>query len=147
MANSHRLGATGLAAGGAVAAWVEFVLLRRRVGSAASRIGVGSALMRLLPAVIAAGVVMAVLAELLTDIEPLLAAPVVVGVPGLLYLFIAGHIKRVTGAMRIVHWKGSSPYFERNADGEWSYAGTFETGAPLRTSTYHWLAKSRLLKQ
>ena len=101
LANSHRLGAAGLAAGGAVAAWVEFALLRRRVGSVAARVGVGSALRRLLPALFASGILMAVLAEVLIDMEPLLAAPLTVGVPGVVYLLLAARTGNTTATTLI----------------------------------------------
>jgi putative peptidoglycan lipid II flippase len=86
---THRLGAVGLAAGGAVAAWAEFVLLRRRVGSLARGLGIGRALLRLIPAVVVAGVALVVLDAVLNGLHPLLAAPLVVGPPGLAYVLLA----------------------------------------------------------
>ena len=86
---THRLGAVGLAAGGAVAAWAEFVLLRRRVGSLARGLGIGRALLRLLPAVVVAGVALVVLDAVLNGLRPLLAAPIIVGPPGLAYVLLA----------------------------------------------------------
>ena len=86
---THRLGAVGLAAGGAVAAWAEFMLLRRRVGSLARGLGIGRALVRLLPAVVVAGVALVVLDAGLDGLHPLLAAPLVVGPPGLAYVLLA----------------------------------------------------------
>lgn len=87
---THRLGAVGLAAGGAFAAWAEFVLLRRRVGSLASGLGVGQALLRLLPAAVLAGVALVLLDAALRGLHPLIAAPLVVGPPGLAYVLLAG---------------------------------------------------------
>jgi len=86
---THRLGAVGLAAGGAVAAWAEFMLLRRRVGSLARGLGIGRALVRLLPAVVVAGLALVVLDAVLNGLHPLLAAPLVVGPPGLAYVLLA----------------------------------------------------------
>lgn len=86
---SHRLGSTGLAAGGVAAAWLEFALLRRRVGAAAGGLGLTRTLLRLAPAAIVAGVVLAGLAAVLVDTPPLLAAPLIVGPAGVAYLMIA----------------------------------------------------------
>lgn len=93
---SHRLGAVGLAAGGAVAAWVEFALLRRRVGPLGRQLGLTPALVRLIPAGIVAGGVIAALAALLDDVAPLLAAPVIVGVPAVVYLLLAAPLGNAT---------------------------------------------------
>ena len=88
-AGTHRLGAVGLAAGGAVAAWAEFVLLRRRVGSLARGLGLGRALRRLLPAAAAAAMLLVALDAALIDQHPLVAAPIVVGPAAVAYLLLA----------------------------------------------------------
>lgn len=87
--NSHRLGAVGLAAGGAAAAWLEFALLRRRVRSIAPDLGVWRSLRQLLLAALTAAAIIAVLAWALTSVAPLLAAPLVIGPAGIVYLLIA----------------------------------------------------------
>lgn len=89
--NTHRLGAVGLAAGGAAAAWLEFLLLRRRLRTmtATSSLGVIRSLRRLVIPTIAAGVVLFVLAAITASLPPLVAAPLVVGPPGALYLLLA----------------------------------------------------------
>lgn len=102
--NTHRLGAVGLAAGGAAAAWLEFVLLRRRLismtpnsgtpnsgtpDSGTPNLGVIDALRRLLIPTVAAGLVLFLLASVTTSLPPLLAAPLVLGPAGVLYLLIA----------------------------------------------------------
>ena len=86
---THRLGAVGLAAGGAVAAWAEFVLLRRRVGPLARGLGLGTALVRLIPAAVLAGIALVLLDAVLADLHPLVAAPLVIGPPGLAYVLLA----------------------------------------------------------
>lgn len=94
--NTHRLGAVGLASGGAVAAWLEFALLRRRVGALAARLGLGSALVRLLPAAVVSGILMALLTTVFSGLTPMLAAPLIIGPPGLLYLFAASRLGNET---------------------------------------------------
>lgn len=88
---THRLGATGLAAGGAAAAWLEFILLRRRLRAmkVASNLGVISSLRRLIVPTIVAGIVLFLLASVTNSLPPLLAAPLVVGPAGVLYLLLA----------------------------------------------------------
>jgi len=95
--NSRRLGAVGLAAGGAAAAWLEFFLLQRRLRSAGTGgLGIIDSLRRLLLATVAAGVLLAVLAELTASLPPVLAAPLVIGPAGLLYLLIARRTGNLT---------------------------------------------------
>jgi len=96
--NTHRLGSVGLAAGGAIAAWLEFALLRLRLRPIAPDLGIMDALRRLLIATVAAGCVIGVLARLLTPLSPLLAAPLVIGPAGVLYLFIARRTGNQTAA-------------------------------------------------
>lgn len=88
-ANSHRLGSVGLAAGGAVAAWLEFTLLRRRLRSVTTDLGIWVSIRRLLPATVIAGVVMAVLSQLVDGLSPLLGAPIALGPAGVLYVMLA----------------------------------------------------------
>lgn len=87
--DSHRLGAVGLAAGGAFAAWVEFGLLRRRLRRYAGTLSIVASLRRLVLAAVAAGVVIAVLAEICRDLHPILAAPLILGPAGVLYVLVA----------------------------------------------------------
>lgn len=94
--NTHRLGAVGLAAGGALAAWAEFVLLRRRVRSLAPNLGIARALTRLLPAVVISGATMAALAWLVGDQHPLVAAPIIIGIPGVIYVLISDRARNKT---------------------------------------------------
>lgn len=88
-ADTHRLGAVGLATGGAVAAWLEFALLGRRLRRTTTDLGIWSVLRRLIPASIAAALVLWALASLLGSLPPLLAAPLVIGPPGVIYLLLA----------------------------------------------------------
>ena len=87
--SSHRLGSVGLAAGGAVAAWLEFVLLRRRLNQVTNNLGVWAAFRRLLLAGVVSGLVIVLLVWLLGGLHPLLTAPLTLGPAGLLYLVIA----------------------------------------------------------
>jgi len=84
---SHRLGAVGLAAGSAVAAWLEFGLLRYRLKSAS--LGIVSMLRRLILATVVAAVLIYGLATTFEALHPMLAAPLVLGPPGIIYLLIA----------------------------------------------------------
>ena len=99
--NSHRLGAVGLASGGALAAWLEFALLRRRLSQTSSRLGLTYTLGRLIPAAVAAGATAAALSWLAGDLHPLIAAPLVVGVPGVIYLLIAKRLGNETARVLI----------------------------------------------
>jgi len=92
--NSHRLGALGLAAGGTVAAWLEFALLRKRLRRMS--LGVWSALQRLALPTLASGAVIATLAWALGGWPPLLAAPIIIGPAGLMYLAIARRTGNLT---------------------------------------------------
>ncbi|MCH9804669.1 murein biosynthesis integral membrane protein MurJ [bacterium] len=94
--NSHRLGAVGLAAGGAIAAWLEFALLGRRLRRTTTALGIWAALRRLIPASFAAGIAVAGLAAALNGLPPLLAAPLVIGPPGLLYMVVAKRCGNMT---------------------------------------------------
>lgn len=88
-ANSHRLGAVGLATGGAVAAWLEFALLYRRLRTMTADIAIWATIRRLLPAALVAGALTAGLASLFDSLHPLVAAPLILGPAGVLYLAIA----------------------------------------------------------
>lgn len=86
----QRLGALGLAIGSAVAAWVEYGLLRRRVrrGLTTTRRSRDPLLALLVPGG-AAAVVGGFLSWVLDDMHPLLSAPLVVGAGGLVYVSLA----------------------------------------------------------
>lgn len=96
--NSHRLGVLGLAAGGTVAAWLEFTLLRRRLRTVTAGLGVWTALQRLMGAALVSGALIALLAWALSGLHPLLAAPLIIGPAGLLYLFVARQAGNLTAA-------------------------------------------------
>ncbi len=86
---SHRLGAVGLAAGGAVAAWLEFALLHRRLRTVAIDLTMAPTLKSLvLPSAIAGGLI-AALAEVTKSWPPLIAAPLILAPAGIAYLVIA----------------------------------------------------------
>jgi putative peptidoglycan lipid II flippase len=87
--NSHRLGAVGLAAGGAVAAWLEFALLRHRLRLITADLAIWRTLRQLLPAATAAGALIAGLAALLDGLPALVGAPLVLGPAGVLYVLLA----------------------------------------------------------
>lgn len=91
----QRLGAVGLALGSAVAAWIEYALLRGRVRRALH----GTRPYRdpaigLLPAAILAGVVGATLSFVLDPFHHLLVAPIAIGCAGAAYVALA-------------YWRGS----------------------------------------
>ena len=89
VADSHRLGSVGLAFGGAIAAWLEFVLLRRRLSAVTTNLGVWAALRRLVLAGVAAAVIIALLARLLGGVHPLIGMPLILGPGGVAYLLLA----------------------------------------------------------
>ena len=86
----QRLGALGLAMGSAVAAWVEYALLRRRVrrGLTTTRRW-PDPVWSLLPSGVAAAAVGGFLSYVLDPAHPLIAAPLVVGAGGLVYVGLA----------------------------------------------------------
>jgi putative peptidoglycan lipid II flippase len=98
--NSHRLGAVGLAAGSAAAAWLEFGLLRHRLQTATGGVSLGvlSALRRLVLAAVVAIAITALLAWALGPLHPLLAAPLILGPAGLTYVLIAAQTGNETAA-------------------------------------------------
>ncbi len=96
--NTHRLGAVGLAAGGAVAAWLEFALLRRRLATVTSDLGIWATMRKLIVAAVVAGVIIAILAEVLKSVRPLIAAPLILGPAGLVYLALAQRTGNTTAA-------------------------------------------------
>lgn len=85
-----RLGAVGLALASAAAAWLELVLLRRRVRNLVGPVHVGGGQMRpiLLAAVAAAGAAIA-LRPLLIGVHPVPSLAIALVVIGGLYLFVA----------------------------------------------------------
>lgn len=86
----QRLGAVGLALGSAIAAWIEYGLLRRRVRrNLESTRPIRDPARRLLPAVVLAGIVSGSLAWVLDGWSPLIAAPVAVGAGGVAYVWLA----------------------------------------------------------
>lgn len=86
----QRLGAVGLALGSAVAAWIEYGLLRRRVKVALrSTRPVRDPARQLLPAAAAAAVASGGLAWLLDGFHPIFVAPIAVGAGGILYVWLA----------------------------------------------------------
>jgi len=87
--STHRLGALGLAAGGAIGAWLEFALLRTRLRSVTVDLGIWRSIRRLLPATIVAGALIALVAQLAQGIPALIAAPLVIGPAGVVYLMVA----------------------------------------------------------
>lgn len=96
--NAHRLGAVGLAAGSALAAWVELALLRRRLRTMSANLGLRSTFARLLPAGIAAAAVAGLLAWVCADLHPLLAAPIIVGPAAAFYVLTASRMGSATAA-------------------------------------------------
>lgn len=102
LAGSRRLGAVGLAAGSAVAAWIELALLRTRLRSAGHRVALAQHLIALGPAIGAAIIVAAGLTLLTWSLAPLLAAPLVVGLAGLAYVLVARH-SQIETAQELVH--------------------------------------------
>ncbi len=86
--NIHRLGAVGLAAGSSVAAWLEYALLRRRLGIS-SAFHIGRTLRRLAPGTVIATALMGVTGWFTRDMHGLVAAPLVIGPAGLLYVAAA----------------------------------------------------------
>jgi len=81
------LGAVGLALGSAVGAWLEFFLLRRRLrGEINDDIRIWRSVARSLPAAAVSLGTMALLGELTEEWPALLAAAVVVGIGGIVYV-------------------------------------------------------------
>ncbi len=86
----RRLGAVGLALAAAVAAWLEFGMLRRHIHRTLGlRAPFGRLAGRLLPAALVAGVVGYMLVRALDGAPHLLTAPVCLVVTGTLYLLVA----------------------------------------------------------
>lgn len=86
---AHRLGSVGLAAGGAIAAWMEFALLRRRITKQAGSVGARTTLLTLAPVVAIVAPVALLLARVTSGMHALIAAPIVVGIAGLVYVTLA----------------------------------------------------------
>lgn len=83
------LGSVALAIGGAVAAWSEFVLLRRLVKDLAPTVVILHPIARLVPAVVSSGVVAGVLASATSDLPAVLGAIAVLTPTALVYLALA----------------------------------------------------------
>lgn len=96
------LGAVGLAIGSAVGAWLEYVLLQRRVRAQLQRMRpLGHPARRLLPAAGASAVIAAGLTWLSSGLQPLLAAPAVLGIGGFAYVVLA-HMAGAPSATRLL---------------------------------------------
>lgn len=87
--NMIRIGAVGLALGGAVAAWVEYILLRRHLRTTYGSLPMRSALIRLLPGALIAGATGGMGTLLLDGVPAIPAAIVVLGIAGGLYVLAA----------------------------------------------------------
>lgn len=102
--DSLRLGAVGLALGGSAAAWIEYVLLRRRLRRRAVLVGLGGGELR---RIVAAGTVAAALAAamrpLVSGWHPLVAGPLAISIAGCGYLLVA----RRLGVTEITAWERS----------------------------------------
>jgi putative peptidoglycan lipid II flippase len=86
----QRLGALGLALGSAVASWVEYTLLRRRVRRTLSKTRFHrEPALSLLPSAFLAAVVGGSVTLLLDGVVPLLVAPIVVALAGIAYVGVA----------------------------------------------------------
>lgn len=88
-AQSLRLGAVGLALGGMVAAWLEYALLKRRVAGQLPRARrLRQPAWRYLPAAAVTGSLGIAATVVLDDLPPLLAAPLALGVTGVVYVLM-----------------------------------------------------------
>ena len=86
----QRLGAIGLALGSAIAAWVEYFLLRKRVERKLEmKIGQTSNRRYFFIPAITAGCVGAVISYLFNGITAYIAAPIALGVSGGLYVLLS----------------------------------------------------------
>ncbi|OGX33790.1 MAG: hypothetical protein A3C36_06295 [Omnitrophica WOR_2 bacterium RIFCSPHIGHO2_02_FULL_52_10] len=64
----------------------------------------------------------------------------------LIYLFMDDHVKRVTGAMSVMKWKGNQVYYAVDHQGDFVRHGSFNTGRSFLTPLYKILLKSRILR-
>ena len=88
--SAKRLGAVGLALGSALAAWLEYFLLRRRFRREMARMRpLTNPLPGLVPAALVAFVSGAAISCFLDGLPPLLVAPIAIGVSGALYVVMA----------------------------------------------------------
>ena len=88
------LGPLGLAAGAAVGAWVEWLLLKRSLDSQLGQVGAGAgALLRMLAAALVAAVAGYFASDALAGARPLLTAGVAAAVFGAVYLGVAAALK------------------------------------------------------
>ena len=87
--NAHRLGAVGLSLAAGTSAWLEYALLRRRLGARRGELRWGGGARGPIAAGAAAAVVAGLAVRLLVgDLPPLLAAPLVLVPAGLAYLAV-----------------------------------------------------------
>jgi len=87
--NAHRLGAVGLSLAAGMSAWVEYALLRRRLGARRSELRWGGSARGPIAAGAAAVALVGLAGRLLVgDLPPLLAAPLVLLPAGLAYLAV-----------------------------------------------------------
>ena len=63
----------------------------------------------------------------------------------LIYTYIAHHVPRVSGSMRITTWEIPKPYYDLDADGRVVALGEIHEDRPLRTLLYRIMAKSFFL--
>ena len=93
IAPGKRLGPVGLALGGGIAGWLEWWLLRRRLGSRIGTVGAGaSPLGRMFAAAGVAAVVARGLHWLLPDMSPLIEGIIVLPVFGAVYFLVAARL-------------------------------------------------------
>lgn len=85
----NRLGAVGLAVGGSAAAWLEYLLLRRRLRSTFGSLPVWPGLRPLIPGALAALGIGGVCALVLSPLPQLIAAIVALGLSGGVYVLAA----------------------------------------------------------
>lgn len=98
LAGSRRLGAVGLAAGSAVAAWVEFALLRHRLRGNGQNVALAPHLQTLAPAAVCAALLAAVLTAATWNFPPVAAAAIAVGAAGITYVLVARRTGVATAA-------------------------------------------------
>lgn len=96
--DTHRLGAVGLAAGAATGAWLEFLLLRRRMRAIATQLTMWATLRHLLVPTVAAGAVLVAMTWVTRSLHPLLACPIELGPAGVVYLIVAQRTGNRTAA-------------------------------------------------
>jgi putative peptidoglycan lipid II flippase len=100
----HPIGAAGLAAGAGVAAWIEWVLLRRALGRRIGDVSAGAVLARLIGAALLAGAVARGMFVLLPAMHGVLTLLLVLPVFGVVYFGVANllGVEEVSTAVRRV---------------------------------------------